>query len=166
MKTRIIFVLLAALTAGLCSCNGGNDPQPKPSTDFDKMIGTWTLNSYTENWVNIDADKVEKDRTVNRGSLTIKKEKDGDDSYYTYTENFVNEEGTEYSGRIEITNGCIILSDPEGFMRGDGGNTYDFNVTFPAEGKMEWTYSSTKRHIQNTDAHNDKRDVKGVFTKG
>lgn len=34
-----------------------------------------------------------------------------------------------------------------------------------AEGKMEWTYSSTKRHIQNTDAHNDKRDVKGVFTK-
>ena len=120
MKTRIIFVLLAALTAGLCSCNGGNDPQPKPSTDFDKMIGTWTLNSYTEKWVNIDADKVEKDRTVNRGSLTIKKEKDGNDSYYTYTENFVNEEGTEYSGRIEITNGCIILSDPEGFMRGDG----------------------------------------------
>jgi hypothetical protein len=129
------------------------------------MIGTWTLNSYTEKWVNIDADKVEKDRTVNRGSLTIKKEKDGNDSYYTYTENFVNEEGTEYSGRIEITNGCIILSDPEGFMRGDGGNTYDFNVTFPAEGKMEWTYSSTKRHIQNTDAHNDKREVKGVFSK-
>ena len=48
MKTKIICVLMAALTAGLCACNGGNDPQPQPSTDFDKMIGTWTLISYTE----------------------------------------------------------------------------------------------------------------------
>ena len=50
-------VLMVALTAGLYSCNGnGIEPQPKPSTDFDKMIGTWTLNSYTEKWVNIDGE--------------------------------------------------------------------------------------------------------------
>ena len=165
MKTKIICVLMAALTAGLCACNGDNEPQPQPSTDFDKMIGTWTLNSYTEKWVNIDANQVEKDRTVNHGSLTIQKVTDDNESYYTYTENFVNEKGTEYSGQIEITDGCITLCAPEGFIRDDGADTYYFSVTFPAEGKMEWTYSITGRHIQNNDEHNDKRDAKGVFTK-
>jgi len=167
MRTRnILILLLAALTSGLFSCQGdSNAPEPGKSFDLDKMAGTWKLVSYTEKWVNVDEDEVEIDRTVNQGTLTVKKETDGEDTYYTYTENFVSEDCKEYSGRIELTDGYICLNDPEGFLRGDKANTYDYTVTFPAAGEMEWSYNWSGKHLHNGVAHNDRRTVKAIFTK-
>lgn len=163
MYLKVLF--LAVLMAGFCACKDkGNNPEQK--VDYDKMIGTWTLNSYTESWVNTDENKVEKDRTVNKGTLTIRKEQDnsGDMQYY-YTENFVNDKCEEYSGRIDITDGCIFLHASDGFSRGDGAEVYDYVVSFPADNKMEWTYDWTGTHSDGIVSHQDKRTVKGIFTK-
>lgn len=169
MKNYFAMLLVAVLTLGLVSCNGKNEPEPEPeqkkTVDYDKMLGTWTLESYTEKWVNTDEKIVEKDRTVNQGSLTVTKKSDEDGTYYAYTENFVHEEAKEYSGRIEISNGYICLNNPEGFIRDDGANTYDFTVSFPADGRMEWTCNWTGTHKHNSNLHQDKRTVKAVFVK-
>ena len=164
MKTRIIIVLLAALTAGLCSCNGGNAPQPQPSTDFDKMIGTWTLNSYTEKWENTTEQIVERDTTINRGTLVIRKDLDEEQQMqYFYTENFLSAE--EYEGMILIENGYLNLCAIDGFNRKDLENNYEYAVSFPSDNKMEWTYEWTGTHKRGSDIHQDKRTVKAVFTQ-
>jgi len=159
-------LILAVLMAGFCACKGNENSPEAKKIDYDKMIGTWTLNSYTESWINTDEDKVEKDRSVNKGTLTIKKEKDNEGNMqYYYTENFVNDNGSEYSGRIDISNDMIYLHASDGFSRSDNAETYDYRVTFPADNKMEWTYEWTGTHSRNGVAHQDKRSVKGIFTK-
>ena len=162
---RIIskFFLLALLMAGVCACNGNNPDKPK--VDYDKMIGTWTLNSYSEKWVNKDTGSEEKNRSVNKGTLTIRKEKTDDEEYYYYTENFVSEDCKEYSGRIDFHAGYIYLYGPDGMQRGDGAPTYDYTVSFPADGKMEWTYDWTGTHSDGSMSHTDHRTANAKFTK-
>ena len=158
-------LILAVLVACFCACKD-NENDPKEKVDYDKMIGTWTLNSYTETWMNTDENIVEKDRSVNEGTLTIRKEKDdaGDMQYY-YTENFVSDSCTEYSGQIDISGGFIYLHGPDGFSRGDGAEMYDYKVSFPADNKMEWSYNWTGAHSDGVVSHQDRRTVKGIFTK-
>ena len=162
MYSRVL--LWAVLAAGLLACNRNTPDAPK--VDYDKMIGTWQLVSYSEKWVNTDESIVEKDRTVNQGALTIRKEKDSsEDMQYYYTEDFVNDKCTEYSGRIDISGGFIYLHAEDGFSRSDGAEMYDYTVSFPEEGKMEWTYNWKGSHFRDGVAHQDERVVKGVFIK-
>ena len=155
-------LLLVVLMAALCACNdNGNNPQPK--VDYDKMIGTWTLNGYSEHWVNTTADIVEIDTTINKGTLTIRKETEDDETKYIYTENFLT--GEEYEGVIDIEDGAIILRASDGFNRKDLVNIYEYTVSFPADNKMDWTYEWTGSHIVNSVSHQDRRTVIGKFTR-
>lgn len=91
--SKVLF--LAVLMAGFCACNG-NEPEPA-KVDYDKMIGTWTLNSWSIKQVNTDDNIVEVDSTINKGTLTITKKDAGEDGIqYFYTENFLSINGGEY----------------------------------------------------------------------
>ena len=163
MYSKVLF--LAVLMAGFCACKD-NSNAPDQTVNYDKMIGTWKLESYSEKWVNTDENKEEKNRTVTQGTLTIKKEKDNDgDMQYYYTENFVNDNCTEYSGRIDFNGGFIYLHASDGFSRGDKAEIYDYTVSFPADNKMEWTYNWTGTHSDGSVSHQDKRTVKGIFIR-
>jgi|GEM_PF-2482710 len=167
----IIFksLLVVVLMAGLCACNnnGNNNPPEQPKTvDYDKMIGFWNLDSFAEKWVNTDENIVERDTTITKGSITIKKEKDEDgDMQYYYTENFLTMDGEEYEGRFFFSGGFAYLYAQDGFNRKDQASTYDFTVTFPAENKMEWTYNWKGTHADYTMSHQDHRTVTAKFTK-
>ena len=54
-----------------CSQNNPSDPGQQ-KVDYDKMIGTWTLNSWSIKLVNTDENIVEVDSTINKGQLTIR----------------------------------------------------------------------------------------------
>jgi len=157
-------LLIVVLMAGLCACEGKDNTPEQPKVDYDKMIGTWTLNSFTEKWVNTTEDEVELDTTINRGTLTIRKDLDEEQQMqYFYTENFLTQE--EYEGMILIENGYLNLCAIDGFNRRDLVNNYEYEVSFPADNKMEWTYEWTGTHKRGSDIHQDKRTVKAVFTK-
>ena len=159
--SKVLF--LAVLMAGFCACkDNGNAPEQK--VDYDKMIGTWTLNGLTEKWVNTTDDKVELDQSINKGTLTIRKDRAGEDGMqYFYKENFLGNE--EYEGMILIENGMLNLCDIEGFTRKDLYNNYEYVVSFPAEGKMEWTYDWKGEHFRDGVGHQDHRTVIAKFTK-
>lgn len=160
--SKVLF--LSVLMAAFCACKDkGNTPEPQ--INYDKMIGSWKLESYSEKWTNMDDNIVEKDRTVTTGTLTIKKEKDNEGMQYFYTENFVSDKCEEYSGRIDINGGLIYLHASDGFSRSDGAETYDYTVSFPADNKMEWTYDWKGVHSHNGLTHQDERKVKGIFIK-
>ena len=149
-----------------CACDN-NEPR-KSSVNYDQMIGSWTLTSYSVKWTNLDENIVEKELVYDNGFLTIEKKDDGTgDMYYYYKENFANESRKEYSGRLEIDskNNLIYLRAEDGFQRGDNAEIYDFAVSFPSEGKMEWTYSWKGAHSKNSILHTCQREVKAVFTK-
>lgn len=163
MKKYFNWVLVCLFCAGFfCACNN-NEPQ-KPSVNYDKLTGSWKLTSYSVKWVNLDEDKVEKDFVYDSGYLKIEKKEDGN---YYYTENFVNESREEYYGQIEIDskNNFIYLNAEDGMQRRDNADTYDFTVSFPADGKMEWTYNWKGTHSNYSVSHTCQRNVKAVFTK-
>ena len=68
--SKVLF--LAVLTAGFCACNKDNEPEQQ-KVDYDKMIGTWTLNSWSIKQVNTDENIVEVDSIINQGQITIRK---------------------------------------------------------------------------------------------
>lgn len=160
----IKLLLIVALSAMLFACDKDNDP--RSNVDYDKMIGTWTLNSYTEKWVITDDNTVEIDNTINQGTLIIeKKQNEEQEMHYFYKENFLSENGDEYEGMISIENGYLNLRAIDGFNRNDIQNNYEYTVSFPSDNKMEWTCNWTGTHSRNGIAHQDKRTVKGIFTK-
>ena len=157
-------VLLAVLVASFFACSN-NDNDPQPQVNYDKMIGTWTLNSYTEHWVNTTENIEERNSSIDKGVLTIKKEKDEEGAMqYFYTENFLTQDG-EYEGMMLIENGFLNLCAKDGFIRKDLENLYEYKVSFPSNNKMEWSYEWTGAHIRNGVTHQDKRTVKAIFTK-
>ena len=155
---------MVVLAAGLSACNGNNPEQPQ--VDYDKMIGTWTLNSYTQKWVNTTDNIVELDSAVHKGTITIKKDKDeeGNMQYY-YTDNFFSRYGDVYEGMIVIEKGRVNLYAKDGWTRKDMDNTYEFTVSFPADNKMDWSYEWTGVHTRGTEMHQDKRTANVAFTK-
>ena len=160
--SKVLF--LVVLTAGFCACNG-NDPE-QPKVDYDKMLGTWTLNSWSIKQVNIDDNIVEVDSTINKGTITITKKDAGEDGVqYFYTENFLSIDGGEYEGMILIENGMLNLCKEDGFNRQDMEYNFEYTVSFPAEGKMEWTYDWTGEHFRGGVSHQDHRTVIAKFTK-
>ena len=167
MKKYFNLALMCLFCAGFfCACD--KDEPQKPSVNYDQMIGEWTLTSYSVKWTNMDEGKVEKDFTYDSGFLNIEKKDDGSgDMYYYYRENFANESREEYYGRLEIDtkNNFIYLRAEDGFQRSDNAEIYDFTVSFPAEGKMEWTYSWQGSHGDLSVSHTCKREVKAVFSK-
>ena len=159
-------MLFAAFAVAMCACNQ-NDPYQKPKVDYDKIIGSWKLTSYSVFWKNLDEDKVEKDFSYQDGFLVVEKKKTDDGDAYFYKENFANENRTEYYGMLEIDtkNNLIYLRAEDGFQRKDNADIYDFNVSFPADGKMEWSYEWKGEHSNYSVSHTCQRSVKAVFTK-
>lgn len=148
------------------ACEGNGASDPGANVDFDKMVGTWTLNSYTMKFVNTDDNIVEVDSTINKGQLTIRKDKDKEgNTLYLYTENFLSKYGGECSGVISIEKGMINLYAEDGFNRKDMDYTFEYTVSFPADNKMEWSYNWTGEHSNYVTSHQDKRTLKAIFTK-
>ena len=100
--------------------------------------------------------------------LIIEKKKTDEGEAYFYKENFANEESREeYEGMlyIDTKNNQVYFYAEDGFSRRDNAEIYDFKVSFPENGKMEWDYHTTATHSQNGVSHQCKRDVKAVFVK-
>lgn len=147
-------VCLASM-AFFCACN--NDEPEKAKVNFDKMVGTWKLNSYKVLVTNLDESKELENISRNKGTMTVtKKTEDGDTNYY-YTENFVNENGEEYSGRFIISNGTIEMAAQDGFRRSDGATTYDFTVSKLTNTQMEWTYDVVQDYSSTSTGEKYKR---------
>lgn len=160
--SKVLF--LAVLMAGFCACQK-NDPEPA-KVDYDKMVGTWTLNSWEIKQVNTDENIVEVDSIINQGQITIRKGQ-VEDGYtkYPYTENFLSINGGEYEGVILIENGMINLCQEDGFIRKDMEYNFEYTVSFPADNKMQWTYDWKGDHTRGGVTHKDHRTVKAIFTK-
>ena len=161
--SKVLF--LAVLMAGFCACKN-NENAPEQKVDYDKMVGTWTLNSWEIKQVNTDENIVEVDSIINKGRITIRKGQVEDgNTKYPYTENFLSINGGEYEGVILIENGMINLCQEDGFIRKDMEYNFEYKVAFPAEGNMEWTYDWTGEHFRGGVTHKDHRTVKAIFTK-
>ena len=160
-------MLLLAVAAAVCACDSKSEPDPKQKVDYDKMIGSWKLTSYSVLWKNVDEDKVEKELSYQDGFLVIEKKKIDEGEAYFYKENFALESREEYYGMLEIDskNNQIYLRAEDGFQRKDKADIYDFAVSFPAEGKMEWNYNWKGEHSDYGQSHTCHRTVKAVFAK-
>jgi hypothetical protein len=66
---------------------------------------------------------------------------------------------------IDSKNNQVYFRAEDGFQRRDNAEIYDFKVSFPENGKMEWDYHTTASHGINGVYHQCKRDVKAVFVK-
>lgn len=162
--SKVLF--LAVLMAGFCACNKDNENAPEQKADYDKMIGTWTLNSWSIKQVNTDENVVEVDSTINKGTMKITKKNAGEDGMqYFYTENFLSINGGEYTGMILIENGMLNLCKEDGFNRQDMEYNFEYNISFPADNKMEWTYDWKGDHTRGGVTHKDHRTVVAKFTK-
>ena len=159
-------LLIVVLMAGLCACKGNGNTPEQPKVDYDKMVGTWTLNSWEIKQVNTDENIVEVDSIINQGQITIRKGQ-VEDGYtkYPYTENFLSINGGEYEGVILIENGMINLCKEDGFNRQDMEYNFEYTVSFPADNKMEWSYDWKGAHTRGGVTHQDHRTVKAIFTK-
>ena len=131
------------------------------------MVGSWKLTSYSVLWRNTDEDKAEKELAYQDGFLIIEKKKTDDGDAYFYKENFASEKREEYYGLLEIDtkNNLIYLRAEDGFQRKDNADIYDFKVSLPAYGKMEWNYDWTGEHSNYGASHTCHRTVKAVFAK-
>jgi len=167
MKKYLYLALMCLASAVMfTACDSNTPSDPGKNVDFDKMIGKWNLNSYTMKFVNTDDNIVEVDSVINKGQLTITKEKDGEGNMqYFYTENFLSRFGGEGKGVISIEKGMINLYAEDGFNRKDMDYTFEYTVSFPADNKMEWSYDWTGEHSNYSISHQDRRTVKAVFTK-
>ena len=161
--SKVLF--LAVLMAAFCACKDSQNT-PEQKVDYDKMLGTWTLNSWSIKQVNIDENIVEVDSTINKGTITITKKDTGEDGVqYFYTENFLSINGGEYEGMILIENGMLNLCKEDGFNRQDMEYNFEYNISFPADNKMEWTYDWKGDHTRGGVTHKDHRTVIAKFTK-
>ena len=160
-------MLLAALAVAVCACNENEADKGGKQVNYDLMIGSWNLTSYSVLWRNVDEDKVEKDFSYQDGYLVIEKKNTDDGEAYFYKENFALDSREEYYGMLEIDtrNNFIYLRAEDGFQRKDNAEIYDFTVSFPAEGKMEWNYKWTGGHSNYGPLHTCQRTVKAVFNK-
>ena len=159
-------MFLAAFAAVVCACNQ-NEPDKGKQVNYDQMIGSWKLTFYSVLWKNVDEDKVEKELAYQDGFLVIEKKQTSDGDAYFYKENFASENRAEYYGMLEIDtkNNLIYLRAEDGFPRKDNADIYDFTVSFPADGKMEWNYSWKGTHSNYAESHTCQRTVKAVFAK-
>ena len=72
-KYFYVALMCLAGVAMFTPCNQNNPSDPgQQQVDYDKMIGTWTLNSWSIKQVNTDENIVEVDSTINKGQLTIR----------------------------------------------------------------------------------------------
>ena len=158
---KFAFFCLASLM--LMACN--NNEPATPTVNYDLLIGSWTLNSYSVLITNLDEGKEIENISRNNGTLTITKETVDDEVYYYYTENFINPEVPSYSGRFEFTKNTLEMNDREGSLRTDVEYIYDYTISVLTDKKMEWTYESEKPVSSAGKNYTRKIVSKAVFTK-
>lgn len=166
---KYFYVALMCLSSMILfnACNQNAPGDEGKKVNYDQMIGSWKLTSYSVLWKNLDDDLVEKELNYSDGYLVIEKKKTDDGDAYFYKENFADESRAEYEGMLEIDtkNNQVYFRAEDGFLRRDNAEIYDFKVSFPENGKMEWDYHTTATHSRNGVSHQCKRDVKAVFVK-
>ena len=166
---KYFYVALMCLSSMILfnACNQNAPGDEGKKVNYDQMIGSWKLTSYSVLWKNLDDDLVEKELNYSDGYLVIEKKKTDDGDAYFYKENFADESRAEYEGMLEIDskNNQVYFRAEDGFPRRDNAEIYDFKVSFPENGKMEWDYHTTATHSRNGVSHQCKRDVKAVFVK-
>ena len=166
MKKYFSVALMCLVSLFFFSACNNNEPENKENVNYDQMIGSWKLTSYSVLCNIHDANTTEKEQNYTDGYLVIEKRHTDDGDAYFYKENFADESREEYEGMLEIDskNNQVYFRTEDGFLR-DNAEIYDFKVSFPENGKMEWDYHTTATHIHNSDSHRCKRDVKAVFVK-
>ena len=168
MKKFFYVALVCMVSAVFFSACNKNEPEDGGNkVNYDQMIGSWKLTSYSVLWKNLDDNTTEKELNYTDGYLVIEKKKTDDGDAYFYKENFADESREEYEGMLEIDskNNQVYFRAEDGMQRRDNAEIYDFKVSFPENGKMEWDYHTTATHSRNGVSHQCKRDVKAVFVK-
>ena len=168
MKKFFYAALMCMVSMVFFTACGKDEPEDgSKKMNYDQMIGSWKLTSYSVLWKNLDDNITEKELNYNDGFLVIEKKKTDDGDAYFYKENFADESREEYEGMLEIDtkNNQVYFRAEDGFQRSDNAEIYDFKVSFPENGKMEWDYHTTATHTRNSVSHQCKRDVKAVFVK-
>lgn len=168
MKKFFYVALMCMVSAVFFSACNKNEPEDGGNkVNYDQMIGSWKLTSYSVLWKNLNDNTTEKELNYTDGYLVIEKRHTDDGDAYFYKENFADESREEYEGMLEIDskNNQVYFRAEDGFPRRDDAEIYDFKVSFPENGKMEWDYHSTATHSRNSVSHQCKRDVKAVFVK-
>ncbi len=166
MKKRNLFMLfcIAVSLIGLTSCNRNQGNITAENFNPDKMLGTWKLVEYSSVATNLDENVVTEQIKRTEGTLLVTK-KDGN---YYYTENFMNENGKQYSGRLTVNGNVVRMAEEDGFLRTDV-DTYEMTVTELTDKKMEWSYERTYTHYESgtdgTSEFKEKRVVTAIFTK-
>ena len=174
MKKYLYSALLCMASLTLfCACEG-NDPdkkEQKQTLNYDLMVGTWNLETYSVVITNLDENKEVENFSRNKGTMVVTKKTDTDsDTYYYYTDNFINEKGEEYSGRCSINGTTMEMCAEDGFMRSDGATTYDFTISLLTDKRMEWTYDATHNYSHKStstldEAYKRRTVAKVVLTK-
>ena len=166
MKKYFSVALMCLVSLFFFSACNNDEPENKENVNYDQMIGSWKLTSYSVIWKNVSDDQIEKSLNYQDGYLIIEKKKFEDVDAYFYKENFAREDRQEYYGMIEIDTerNFIYLRGEDGFPR-DDAEIYDFTVSFPADGKMQWKYSWKGDHTPSGVSHICQRDVIAVFVK-
>ena len=159
-----LMCMVSSVFFSACEKDDAGDGGQK--VNYDQMIGSWKLTSYSVLWKNLDDNITEKELNYTDGYLVIEKRHTDDGDAYFYKENFANESREEYEGMlyIDTKNNQVYFHAEDGFTRTDA-EIYDFKVSFPENGKMEWDYHTTASHGINGVYHQCKRDVKAVFVK-
>jgi hypothetical protein len=168
MKKFFYVALMCMVSAVFFSACNKNEPEDGGNkVNYDQMIGSWKLTSYSVLWKNLDDNTTEKELNYTDGYLVIEKRHTDDGDAYFYKENFALDSREEYYGMLEIDtkNNQIYLRAEDGFQRRDNAEIYDFKVSFPADGKMEWNYSWQGTHGNYDVSHTCQRTVKAVFIK-
>ena len=154
---------LAAMTTTFTSCEPKNNPETpdQKENNYDKMVGTWTMKSYSFVVFNIDKNQETQNDTRDKGTLVVTKKTNGDGAAeFFYTENFLE----EYSGKLDFHDDLIILRDEFGFMR-TNIFVYDFKVPVLTEHEMKWSYDETHTVTVNGVSRQERVTENIVFEK-
>ena len=119
---KYFYVALMCLSSMILfnACNQNAPGDEGKKVNYDQMIGSWKLTSYSVLWKNLDDDLVEKELNYSDGYLVIEKKKTDDGDAYFYKENFADESRAEYEGMLEIdskNNQVYFRAEDEALMQ-------------------------------------------------
>jgi hypothetical protein len=77
------------------ACNKNEPEDGGNKVNYDQMIGSWKLTSYSVLWKNLDDNTPEKELNYTDGYLVIEKRHTDDGDAYFYKENFADESREE-----------------------------------------------------------------------
>ena len=125
MKKFFFSLLALTMAVTFTACNSEKDENaPVTTYDVTKILGSWTVTSYSYIVTNTDVDTlITNDVRQNPGEITITEQ----DGQYFYTETFTSDDDSEHSGDV-------LLHETTFDLR---GSSLDYPKLFELSDKVE-----------------------------